>query len=195
MDLAKKVIELEKRVVLVEKENMKLKNLVQNCTDNIIDVDQYIRRENVEVHNIPDSIQQNELERYIINIFDRIGVTISSYDIVACHRLVKRKNNKYAPVIVRVMNRKIAHAVMDNRHKLRYRHMPFEHIYFTENLTYTRRRIYNILYKMKALNKISSCGTKNGVPFFKDTENSKEIAKKVRTIEELKKYFIITDKT
>ena len=44
---------------------------------------QYSCRENIEINNIPESILQKDLEKYVIAVLHSIGATIELYDIAA----------------------------------------------------------------------------------------------------------------
>ena len=148
--LEKKVEQLLQRVQTLEQENCKLKNDLRQNQRNIEELDQYIRRENIELHNIPDSYDQQVLERFVINLGESIGVHFSSYEIAACHRLRKREGDKTAPVIVRFTNRKYVQGLMDGRHLLPIRtHYYWGPIFFTENLVPRRRKVVNQLTKYK----------------------------------------------
>ena len=65
-------------------------------------LDQYSRRNNVEISGIPQSVSDNQLEEKVVDILKAIDVSITTNEIEACHRLGKKKKN----VIVRVINRK-----------------------------------------------------------------------------------------
>ena len=82
----------------------------------IIQNNQYSRRENLIISGIPNYICQQDLENTVINLLRVFGIKkISSYDIVACHRL-KSKNEKYlARTIVRFVNRKLVDYCLSNR--------------------------------------------------------------------------------
>ena len=57
-------------------------------------LDQYNRRENIEIDGIPDSVRNDELEAVVINILRRIGVHhLEEWEIVACHRLLKNRGD------------------------------------------------------------------------------------------------------
>ena len=55
---------------------------------------QYSRRENIEIRNIPESISQPNLEKYIIEVLASIKIKVVSYDISAVHRIGQKKGNK-----------------------------------------------------------------------------------------------------
>ena len=72
-------------------------------------LDQYGRRENIELAGLPSKIPDRELEYVVINILKHIGLNnIQPYDIAACHRL--RSTDKFGNknVIIRFINRKDA---------------------------------------------------------------------------------------
>ena len=70
-------------------------------------LDQYGRRNNLEVDGIPENVKQEDLEDTAIKIFAEIGVQIKKRDIEACHRLSKRPGRKGPrKTILRFVNRK-----------------------------------------------------------------------------------------
>ena len=69
-------------------------------------LEQYGRRNNIEITGIPDTVLDNELENKVIGIFDAIGVEANSADFEDCHRVGKSKNNS-KKVIARFVNRKV----------------------------------------------------------------------------------------
>ena len=54
-------------------------------------VDQYSRRNNVEISGIPRSVSDNQLEEKVVDILKAIDVNIISNEIDAFHRLGKKK--------------------------------------------------------------------------------------------------------
>ena len=82
--------------------------------------DQYSRRESLVISGIPEYINQQNLEFEVLNILGMIGLyDVSSYQIVACHRLMKKSNDKYpARTIVRFTNRKIVEFCISNRDRV-----------------------------------------------------------------------------
>ena len=79
-------------------------------------LEQYNRRENVEIIGLPDPIKNVELEDVVINILRRIGVYhLGKWEIVGCHRLKKNPGGKSSNVIIRFVNRKRASQCLQNR--------------------------------------------------------------------------------
>ena len=72
----------------------------------IAEVQQYIRRNNIKICNIPEN--EVDLEKSVIKIGKAVGVNFTRSDIEACHRLHKKSNVSGQPrnVIVRFVNRK-----------------------------------------------------------------------------------------
>ena len=77
--LRKKVNVLENKILTLESEHNSL--------------EQYGRRNNIEITGIPDSVPDQNLEEKVVDILNEISVNVSSKDIEACHRVdvFKRK--------------------------------------------------------------------------------------------------------
>ena len=82
----------------------------------IAQMQQYERRSNIEIAGISEDIDQQHLEKKIIEIGKAVDIKVSSNDIQACHRLKKsrRANNQNRPrnIIVRFVNRKTAESFL-----------------------------------------------------------------------------------
>ena len=99
---------LKKCINELTRENEYLQDCVYYNEIKINRVDQYSRRSNVEIRNIPENISQSNIEKYVIKIFESIGIKVQSYDLVAVHRIGKFIQGKHRNVIVRFINRKNA---------------------------------------------------------------------------------------
>ena len=114
-------------------ENMLLKEEIQTLKEkdqekslkindlerDIIDLQQYTRRNNVEICGIPNEIGQHDLEGAVIKIGDAIGVEIYEEDIEACHRLQAKDSSSTQKTIVRFVNRRTCEMLHSNKFKLR----------------------------------------------------------------------------
>ena len=69
----------------------------------------------MEILNITEEIPDQKLENYVINFLKQIDVKISSFKIVAVHRLGRKKAGKTRSVVVRLLNRKDAILPLKNR--------------------------------------------------------------------------------
>ena len=81
-------------------------------------LEQYGWRNNIEITVIPDSVQDNQLENTVIEIFNAIGVDAKSVDFEDCHRVGKSKNNS-KKVIAILVNRKVVKNALYKRKQLR----------------------------------------------------------------------------
>lgn len=76
---------------------------------------QYQRRESIEIHNIPESVADDKLEKYCIDLLDDIGCgPVKESKIHACHRLKNRKKT-----VIRFANRKFADKSLRFRKQLK----------------------------------------------------------------------------
>ena len=114
--LEQKINDVEEKYVKLVSQNNKLNENLSSIEDCIYDAqcnniqnDKYTCSENLIISGIPDNVLQKDLENEVMQIIRRIGLRrLRSYEIVACHRLNKRKNDKYpARTIVRFTNRKV----------------------------------------------------------------------------------------
>ena len=71
-------------------------------------------RECIEIADFLNSITNDLLEEHVILIFEKLGVVIEAMDIWACHRL-----GKTARVIIKLLNRKDAQNILEEKHNLR----------------------------------------------------------------------------
>ena len=101
----------------------RLNNVVSEMSLKIVNLEskynsleQYGRRNNLEISGIPDSIEQSNLEDKVVQIFDKIGVNLSNNEIEACHRIVKSKNCSKT-IIVYLINREECKSALLNRKK------------------------------------------------------------------------------
>ena len=116
---------LKKKYNEIIEYNTKLSNMVTKLStekDELFDeleehkieltaLNQYGRRESIEIANVPESIPQHKLEEYVVKFLNVINVKVQHYDIVAVHRLGK-KSHKPRNVIVRFLNRKHAFSAL-----------------------------------------------------------------------------------
>ena len=112
-------------------------------------LNQYTRRENLEISGLPDDIPHKDLEIKVIEILNKIGVKITSYGLAGCHRLKKKKHQTTANVIVRFIDRKKTIQCKKNKWKL----IDLEdelgmRLFILENLCPAYTEIYNECYTL-----------------------------------------------
>ena len=157
-------------------ENMRQNFMFKELHQEVTDQNQYGRRESIEILNIKEDIHQNELEKYAIEFLKKINVSVTSYDIVAVHRLGWKKQGKNRSVVVRFINRKNAIMALKNKRKSREINNPdLKRLFVVENLCPVNKQLFNILYRMKKRNEINSVWSYNGNIFMKLYENSERV--------------------
>ena len=112
---------LKSKVSIAEKTPLNLSTKYKNINDKLIEMkrnmdrlEQYSRRECIEIAGIPSSITNDLLEEHVLLIFEKLDVVLEAMDIVACHRLGKTNR-----VIVKLLNRKDSQYILEKKYKLR----------------------------------------------------------------------------
>ena len=141
-----------------------LNDIVYEIDCKLIEVDQYPRRQNLIISGIPDYVDQNNLERKVIEILGAIGIQTCSYDIAACHRLRKNKNSIYpAQTIVRFVNRKIVEFCLHHRERLlEVKHNLKMNLRFYDNLCDSNESVLKECRQLKKYNQIHEYYIRNG---------------------------------
>ena len=85
----------------LKEENFRLHQKVQHFENKLSDteiaenkLEQYTRRNNIDIQGIPSTVHDNLLEDKVIDIFSQLNITISKSDIEDCHRLGGKANRK-----------------------------------------------------------------------------------------------------
>ena len=125
----------DKKIENLEK---KVENLQEQLDGQKIELDslnQYGRRQHLEIVGIKELIPQYLLEKFVVDLLHEIGLTtIHENDLVAVHRLAKSKRNSSTRnVIVKSLNIKDAIQAYKSRFKLRKLNGKFAKLYFIEN--------------------------------------------------------------
>ena len=154
----------------------------------------YNRRENIEIIGIPNTVSDSELEDKVISILNSIGCDVTSYDIVACHRLRSRnsnQSNKPINTIVRFTNRKIAYWALQHRKSLRWCYPAYQSLFIVENLCPRHKSIFDQCLQLKREGKIKYVWSYNGVVHYKTVDDRSTYGTKVFQMSELTEKFNI----
>ena len=142
-------ISIKNRIIdAVKEKNLKLQNKVKKLEEQLLGIDQknnhldqYSRRNNLEIQGIPSNIIDDELEGKVIDKFSCLSTEVKGSDIKGCLRLdyTNPKNT-----IVRFINQKFCYQSLDTKkdlHKLDNRRLGFNPVktYFSENLVPTNQ--------------------------------------------------------
>ena len=162
---------LKKKVSALES---KVEDLEINCNS----LEQYGRRNNLELSGIPDSVDDRDLEKTVVKILKKIDVNVNENDIEACHRIGKSKNGVPKNTIVRFCNRKHSKRALYNRKRLTESNLESiglgkNRIFISENLTNYNNMLAYKCRKLKRAKAIHSTFTRDGVVTIGIEENGK----------------------
>ena len=111
--LTEKVEALESSLVVSQRVNSLLSSKVNSLERQLHQLEQYSRRECLEVVGIPASVQDDKLQDTVCDILKKIKVDCYEADIEACHRI---KNNR---TIVKFSSRKYIFEIFKTKKKLK----------------------------------------------------------------------------
>ena len=159
----KKLIELENKI---EKETI-LRN----------ELEQYGRRDNLEIHGIPVSPNENTNE-LIKEVAQKLNVRLLDSDISSSHR-IPAMNRKYPAIIVKFSNKDKRNIIFRNRRNLHgkknYSISGVTTIYINENLTQRKRNLFARSYKRKVEENYQYIWTNNGQIYLRKTKSDPKI--------------------
>ena len=119
LDLKNKFTKLESDLEISRNVNNKLVDqlirLERKCWEN----ERHSRKECVEISGIPQSIEQIDLEKTVLNVFDKIDAPVDPQNIEACHRLKSDDNGRSNKVIVKFSKRRDMVRVMNKKKSLK----------------------------------------------------------------------------
>ena len=102
---------LQNHVGKLESQLPLLDDALINDNSKINNADQYSRQNNTEVHGIPQSVKNKDLEEKVINVLDKVNVRVTKNDTEAHRRLGDSRKT-----IVRLVNRKhLSEALKQNK--------------------------------------------------------------------------------
>ena len=100
-ELSKELLNVKDVIIKnLQAENERLKNKISNLESKVVSLEinqnmleQYGRRNKIEVSGVPNSVGDNDLEEKVISVFANVGIDVKSSDIEACHRIGKSRNS------------------------------------------------------------------------------------------------------
>ena len=81
--------------------NTKLADRVTSLERKCYENEQYSRRECIEISGIPQSVEQTDLEKTILNVSEKVDAAVDPQNIEACHRLKSDDNGWSNKVVVK----------------------------------------------------------------------------------------------
>ena len=169
----------EKTLTTLSINHKKLNDRVIEMERNAHRLEQYSRRECIEITGIPNSIANDLLAERVILIFERLGLVMEQIDIVVCHRL-----GETGRVIVKLLNRKDAQNVLKEKHKLRSINLYDDNtdtnnkrkIFINQSLCPYYRKLYGMVKDLNNEGLIDSFWITNGTIKIRESSQSKPIS-------------------
>ena len=187
---------IKNEITILKNNNNKINSEIYNLNDEIyymdkklIEINQYARRESIIISGIPDNVKHDKLEETVLFILRSIGlVSIASYNISACHRLMKKTNDRHpAQTIIRFTNRKIVNFCLENRIRLfEQRNFLKMNLRFFESLCTENKQVYDKCFDLKKYGLITDFYIRNG--FVKIVKDGNRIIK-IHHPDDLNYYF------
>ena len=196
---------LQKENLVLKKSVSNLKNELEDQNDlmhemerDIVELQQYVRRNNIEIVGIPESVQQEDLEEKVIELASELSITLTKNDIEACHRLAKkpRDNDKNSSqprrTIVRFVNRKHSESFLKRKKNLKNLNLSRinlnrHRIFINNNLCNYNRMIWGCAKRLFDKNLISRFWTYNGIITIKVSDD--DVPNKIGHISDLEELF------
>ena len=185
-----KVKEIEMEIKIVKEENATLRKKVaknKKEMDHQLDyiytleidmnrLNQYGRRQNIEISGIPSTVRDQELENEVVKILNKMGLsTLDHYGIVGCHRIGKRDRQGNRNTIVRFLHRKDAIFILKNKRNARLcNELGYFKLNIIENLCPAFKSIFEEMKELKNTGIIAKVWTYNGHVNYKMTDNDQE---------------------
>ena len=171
-DLKREVKSLKETSSKANEERDQLYADLGTAINQIDDLEQYTRKNNLEIHGIPEKTEENLVEK-VIKLANALNVTIRSDDIDICHRMFTGRNvSKPRPIIVRFKSYRTKKELYGVRKSLKNQRMSqiFQGagiVYINENLTRMRRQLFAKVWKRKKSEQWHSAWTMDGKIFMK----------------------------
>ena len=189
---------LHSKVKVLQAENQdlklhvcKLEAVTRQTHEEVIDLEQYGRRECLEFQGLGWNKNENT-DDLIIRVSKMVGVDLKAEEISVSHRLSPASNKNPQPAIIaRFCFRKTRDAVFSQRHRLRPHNKahPEGRIFISESLAKINRRRFKLCLQFKKKKYIKFIWTNHGVTYLRDSEGAKAMA--IKTEDDLVKYGIV----
>ena len=136
-------------------------------------LEQYTRRNNTDIQDIPSQIPDEKLEEKVIEVFGAMNILITKNDVEDCHRLGKSSKS----TIVQFANRKCCYAILSKKFetsKIDRSKLGFESnvkLYVSENLTPYNQYLACKCRELKRAGVIHSSWSSKGIIKLRHTAN------------------------
>lgn len=178
-DLSSVVKTLKAQNEDLKRENFQIKEDLKQAQTEIADLQQYSRRTNLEITNLPESENENVTE-VLTSVFSCLDINLID-QVSTAHRIPTSRKDKPKPIIVQFVNKqqrdtclKAARAKKINASQVSDRFKK-EPVYFNEHLIPKVKEVFYHCRKFKEANNYKFAWVKDGKIFIRENENSKVI--------------------
>lgn len=176
--LSKEILDLKETLQSTIKENAVLKGRVDELTMEIVELQQYSRRTNVEISEVPEIDNENveELTESIIKALD-----LQKSDIVTAHRIPTRNPTRKKPIIVQFKTKAAKDACVKSAKIKKIKasqintSFPDTSVYVNDHLCPAMKSLFFEARKFKKNNNYKFCWTRDAKIFLRKNESSKAI--------------------
>lgn len=185
--LEKEVCSLKKTLSQALQENKDLKHKVENLTTEIIDLQQYSRRTNIELCEFPEVPNEN-LNEVGENILKKLEVE-NTCTITAIHRLPSRNPAKTKPIVIQFQSKTARDICLQAAKKKKLQASDIKPdfkatpVYFNEHLCRAIKSVYFEARKFKKNNNYKFCWVRDSKIYLRKNDDSNAI--KVRSVSDL----------
>lgn len=177
--LEKEICSLNSTVKSVMNENIMLKSKVDQLTVEVVELQQYSRRTNMEISELPET-ENEDLAELTNKILEDLDVK-DACEVLATHRVPTRNPLKIKPIIVQFQSKTAKEKCLQaaKAKKLKAKDVnpkfPENPIFFNEHLCPAIKSLFFEARKFKRNNNYKFCWVRDSKIFLRQTESSKAI--------------------
>ena len=151
--------------------NERLKRQLNLSLYKIDALEQYGRRENLRIYNVPESNSNtNDGEKMTSKIAKEMNVNLTDVEMQCAHRLRRKRNGKPRPIIVRFMCYKKRSQFLSSKKELKDS-VSFSKVFVAEDLTSLRAKLLRYIIK-ECYYQFEQIHTKNGLILMKTSSET-----------------------
>ena len=116
-----KVNENDKLVNDLKKDIMKKDREIQEIANKVEELEQYTRKENIEIHGIEKQEKDTDAQLYrsVFMLFEKWSIPVHDQDVSIVHRLYSRNQPDMPPIILRLKDRRLKEKILDMSKKVK----------------------------------------------------------------------------
>lgn len=183
---------LHDELKMVKKELTVKNHEISSLKQEIVEMQQYSRNKNIEIHNVPEA-ENEDLKEVVPKIAQLLGIHLEKRDVDVAHRLPSRNQLKPKPIIVQFSSRTVRDQVIAKK-KMKIQVRDFDKnqresrdtIIIYENLAPYYKSLLHHTRQWAETNNFKYVWFKNGAVLVKKSELHKKVHK-VKRVEDLEK--------